>query len=84
MELKRSERIAGWKAAGKLEKREEAENRTADWRRLTPEEQITSLDTRLGKGIGAKKQRARIIKEIANKEEPETPIVTEEEKQNNE
>ena len=28
--------------------------------KLTPEQQLASLDERLGKGIGAKKQRARI------------------------
>jgi hypothetical protein len=30
------------------------------WRSLSPEQQLENLDRRLGKGQGAKKQRARI------------------------
>jgi hypothetical protein len=39
---------------------EEAEAREAAWRALSPKEQLAALDARLGKGQGAKKQRARI------------------------
>jgi len=36
------------------------EERLAHWRALSPSEQIESLDRRLGKGVGAVKQRAKI------------------------
>lgn len=41
-------------------KREEAEERQEAWAGLTPKQQIQALNGRLGKGQGAKKQRARI------------------------
>lgn len=44
----------------KQRKREEAEARNSAWRALSPKEQLASLDRRLGKGVGAVKQRARI------------------------
>ena len=40
--------------------------RNEAWAKLTPEQQIADLDRRLGKGIGAKKQRARIQHKILN------------------
>ena len=36
------------------------------WAQLTPEQQIADLDKRLGKGIGAKKQRDRIQYKMDN------------------
>ena len=47
-------------------KQQEAIERNEYWAQLTPEQQITDLDRRLGKGIGAKKQRARIQYKIDN------------------
>ena len=47
-------------------KETEATVRNEAWARLTPEQQLASLDERLGKGIGAKKQRARIQYKINN------------------
>ena len=47
-------------------KQQEAIERNEYWAQLTPEQQITDLDRRLGKGIGAKKQRARIQYKINN------------------
>ena len=47
-------------------KETEAIVRNEAWAKLTPEQQLASLDERLGKGIGAKKQRARIQCKIDN------------------
>ena len=47
-------------------KETEAIVRNEAWAKLTPEQQLASLDERLGKGIGAKKQRARIQYKIDN------------------
>ena len=49
-----------------MDKQQEAFNRNKIWAQLTPEQQLASLDERLGKGIGAKKQRARIQYKIDN------------------
>jgi hypothetical protein len=43
-------------------KAEEAQERHVAWEMLTPQQQLKELDRRLGKGIGAKKQRARLAK----------------------
>ena len=40
--------------------------RNEAWAKLTYEQQLADLDRRLGKGIGAKKQRARIQYKIDN------------------
>ena len=48
------------------DKQREAIERNERWAQLTPEQQLASLDERLGKGIGAKKQRARIQYKIDN------------------
>ena len=47
-------------------KETEAKVRNEAWAKLTLEQQLASLDERLGKGIGAKKQRARIQYKIDN------------------
>ena len=47
-------------------KETEAIVRNEAWAKLTPEQQLESLDNRLGKGIGAKKQRAKIQSKINN------------------
>ena len=47
-------------------KETEAIVRNEAWAKLTYEQQLASLDERLGKGIGAKKQRARIQYKIDN------------------
>ena len=48
------------------DKQKEAIERNEAWVQLTPEQQIADLDRRLGKGIGAKKQRARLQYKIDN------------------
>ena len=47
-------------------KETEAIVRNEAWAKLSPEQQLASLDERLGKGIGAKKQRAKIQYKIDN------------------
>ena len=49
-----------------MDKQKEAIERNEAWAQLAPEQQIADLDRRLGKGIGAKKQRARIQYKIDN------------------
>lgn len=44
-------------------KRREAEERQADWEEKSPKQQLEALDRRLGKGVGARKQRARLARE---------------------
>ena len=47
-------------------KQTEAIVRNDAWAKLTYEQQLADLDRRLGKGIGAKKQRAKIQYKIDN------------------
>jgi len=55
--------------------------RAADYASLSPAEKLKLLDTRLGAGVGATKQRARLAKVIADSKKPvaktETPKVQE-------
>ena len=48
------------------DKQREAIERNETWAKLPYEQQLADLDRRLGKGIGAKKQRARIQYKIDN------------------
>ena len=48
------------------DKQKEAIERNETWAKLTYEQQLADLDRRLGKDIGAKKQRARIQYKIDN------------------
>jgi hypothetical protein len=48
--------------ASKETKREEGDARNAAWRALTPGQQQAELDRRLGKDVGAKRQRAKLGK----------------------
>ena len=48
------------------DKQREAIERNEHWAQLTPEQQLSDLDIRLGKDIGAKKQRAKIQYKIDN------------------
>ena len=47
-------------ARSRSERRIEAEQRNTHWSILQLQQQLERLDERLGEGIGAKKQRARI------------------------
>ena len=44
----------------KEERKREAITRNEAWKQLSLQDQLEDLDRRLGKGIGAKKQRTRI------------------------
>jgi len=48
-------------------RRAAAEKRQATWAALSPKEQLADLDRRLGAGVGAVKQRARLAKKIGVK-----------------
>ena len=52
------------KTVGREVRRETAEKRNAAWAEKSPKDQLASLDARLGKGQGAKKQRAKILKKM--------------------
>ncbi len=74
--------IAGWKASLMLERRDQAEACHIEWRKLTPQQQLEDLDVRLGKGVGAKKQRARIarqLEDLGNNKKVESQTTTVEE-----
>lgn len=43
-------------------KRVEAVDRNSAWAELSPQKQLAELDRRLGKGVGARKQRARLAR----------------------
>ena len=50
-------------------RRKEAQERQEAYDKLSPKEKIAILDKRLGKGLGAKKQRAKLQAQMeANKE----------------
>jgi hypothetical protein len=54
----------------KYEKQIQADERNEYFAALTPEQQIESLDKRLGKDVGAVKQRAKIAAKIAASKAP--------------
>lgn len=58
----------------RAERHMEATERNTNWSSLTPQEQIERLDVRLGKGVGAVKQHAKIQAKI------DAPQVTEQKK----
>ena len=54
----------------KQQRRKESEVRTFAWQECTPQEQLVLLDSRLGKGVGAVKQRARLAAKMAAAAKP--------------
>ena len=53
-------RLRKYGARSRSERKMEAEQRNTHWSILQLQQQLERLDERLGEGIGAKKQRARI------------------------
>lgn len=48
-------------------RRKEARERLEEWQNKTPQQQLNALDNRLGKGLGAAKQRTRLTKKLGSK-----------------
>lgn len=46
-------------------RKKDAEERQAAWNSLSPKQKLIALDRRLGAGVGAAKQRKRLLKEIS-------------------
>lgn len=55
---------------GAEDKKREALERAQTWAALSPAKQLAALDARLGKGVGAQKQRARLQALIDNPPRP--------------
>ena len=53
----------------KQQKREDAIKRNELWNKLTPQQKIQQLDQKFGIGIGAKKQRTKLQKQIEEQKE---------------
>jgi hypothetical protein len=58
-------------------RRKEAEVRNAEYNTLTPQQKLELLDRRLGKNIGAEKQRARLQAQIEVKVAPKQEEIVE-------
>lgn len=52
-------------ASTRDERRTAGDERNAYWRGLTPAQQRADLDRRLGKGVGAKRQREKLKEAVA-------------------
>ena len=55
-------------------RRERAEKRNEDWCKLSPQKQLADLDARLGKGVGAAKQRAKLQAKIESLPQKKTKV----------
>ena len=51
----------------RAQRREEAEHRNIVWRGIALDLRVQMLDVRLGKGVGARRERARLQCEIAGR-----------------
>jgi hypothetical protein len=72
--------VSGPRPDKKVERRENDAERLEWWKSLTPAKQLKELDRRLGKDVGAQKQRARLQSLLSKKPAPtvqETPEVPE-------
>ena len=53
-------RVRKYGSRSRIERKKDAEQRNTKWTTLQLQQQLEKLDERLGKGVGAKKQRAQI------------------------
>jgi len=53
-----------------VQKTEEGQERNDAWRALSPSEQLADLDRRLGKGVGATRQRKKLASELEPTNDP--------------
>jgi hypothetical protein len=61
----------------KEERRASAAERQAAHAQLSPEQKLASLDQRLGAGVGAVKERARILRQLQEGQKPVTKATAE-------
>lgn len=52
-----------------IDRAERAKQRQKEHDKLTPEQKLQKLDKNLGKGIGAKRERTRLLNEIEKKKQ---------------
>ena len=71
---KSSKAISRSRTDRKGSRRESADARNADWAKMTPEKQLADLDIRLGKGVGAEKQRAKIQTKIESSKQKKQKV----------
>src|SRR5581483_7891122 len=67
---RRTNHKRGIKQQEQERRRKEAEERTAKWNKLSPQEKLNALDKRLGIGVGAKKQRDKFTAQITRAQTP--------------
>lgn len=60
--------FGNWAVTKKQQKRQEAEDRQAYRDSLTPRQQLLRIDRRLGVGVGAQKERAKLIGQMSAQE----------------
>lgn len=58
----------------------EGQERNDAWREMTPAAQLRSLDARLGVGIGAKRQRAKLVAVLMVPKAPPAEVPVKEKK----
>lgn len=64
----------------KEQKRKECEARVEKWRLLSPQEKLNVIDQRLGVGIGAKKERAKLAELLPKPEVKPVPVLQQDER----
>ncbi len=60
----------GQRERDKAARQADCETRASEWSKLSPSQKLQALDDRLGEGVGAKRQRERLLVEIVAKAKP--------------